>query len=183
MLQPKLVEALAEAERVSSCCCGLNVRVVPRCSSSSLNSALSVSLSPSIRFGCVLLLRVCGSGTVQSCASPPVNRIAMRLFSVSIRHRPQCRPNFVAFPGLRSVCRSLRILMRATSSRFRSVRPSRRLRRRRRPHITRLRLPHSWRLVAKAFLGWRTEILRAADAFYARRRGDLSLSKIDPRPP
>jgi hypothetical protein len=34
--------------------------------------------------------------------------------------------------------------------------------------------PREWRLladiVAKVFLGWRTKILRAADAFYARRR-------------
>ena len=39
-------------------------------------------------------------------------------------------------------------------------------------------------IVAKVFLGWRTKILRAADAFYERRRGDhIVSSKIDQGPP
>ena len=39
-------------------------------------------------------------------------------------------------------------------------------------------------LVAKVFLGWRTKILRAADAFYEwRREGHIVSSKIGPGPP
>jgi hypothetical protein len=39
-------------------------------------------------------------------------------------------------------------------------------------------------IVAKVFLGWRTKILGAADAFYAgRREGPYRFIKIDHRPP
>jgi hypothetical protein len=36
-------------------------------------------------------------------------------------------------------------------------------------------------IVAKVFLGWRRKILRAADAFYARRRGlDVPSTLLSP---
>jgi len=51
--------------------------LVPCSSSSWRNSALSYALSPSMRLGrCTLRIR--RSATGQSCASPPVNRMAIR---------------------------------------------------------------------------------------------------------
>src|SRR6516164_4049433 len=51
--------------------------LVPCSSSSSRNSALSYALSPSMHFG-GSTLRIRRSATGQSCASPPVNRMAIR---------------------------------------------------------------------------------------------------------
>src|ERR1700686_1280487 len=51
--------------------------LVPRSCSSLRNSALSEALSPSMRFD-GFTLRIRRSATGQSCASPPVNRMAMR---------------------------------------------------------------------------------------------------------
>ena len=56
--------------------------LVPRSSSSSRNSALSYALSPSIRFA-GFTLRIRRSAIGQSCASPPVNKMARtRPFSI-----------------------------------------------------------------------------------------------------
>ena len=77
--------------------------LVPRSSSSSRNSALSYALSPSIRLA-GFTLRIRRSAIGQSCASPPVNKMARRrpLASASaciafeVRHyRPPERPDSV----------------------------------------------------------------------------------------
>src|SRR5215813_12583117 len=84
---------------------------VPCSSSSSRNSVLSYALSPSMRSG-GFTRRIRRSATGQSCASPPVNRMAMRrpLASASAwifvlrppRERPTacfCSPPFPRLPS------------------------------------------------------------------------------------
>ena len=85
--------------------------LVPFSSNSSRNSALSYALSPSMHFG-FFTLRISRSAAGQSCAWPPVNRIAIRrpLASASAwifvlrppRERPTacfCSPLFPRLPS------------------------------------------------------------------------------------
>jgi hypothetical protein len=97
------VETLAEAEGLFPVRFGMT-GLVPRSSSSSRNSALSYALTPSIRFA-GFTLRIRRSAIGQSCASPPVNKMARRrpLASASacifVLRPPRERPLFRPLPS------------------------------------------------------------------------------------
>ena len=91
--------------------------LVPRSSSSSRNSALSYALSPSIRFA-GFTLRIRRSATGQSCASPPVNKMARRrpLASASacifVLRPPRERPTACFCSPFSARCRAMRFHVR-----------------------------------------------------------------------